>query len=454
VINRVPPPRRVVLVVMLVLVSALAAWLTTPRRQAGRANADASGPLVLALAGDAAVSAPLDLAEPGLRAVSAVLGSASLGIVNFELSAPAGSLPPDPDTSGWPAATPEAAAQLRRLGVGAVSLANNHAYDFGAEGLRQVQSRLEAAGVAHAGAGENLDAARRAAVRETANGAVALVSVTLSHSAGARATARKGDINGRPGVNAVRFSRRLTVDAAAFAALTTVFPPAVLKANPGGRTWDLFGVTVERGTQHGMALVPEPEDLDGLSAAVGEARRRATTVIVSVHAHEPGNRVDEVPELLRVVARAAVDAGADVVSGHGPHRLRGIEMYHGRPIFYSLGNFVFPDRAIPPKAADQFEDMATNVLSPFDSDAPPEADFSEDIWRESVIALVRFDAGRVRRVELHPIDLGVGKDRATRGTPAPAAPTVGARILARLQALSAPFGTTIALENGIGVVKD
>jgi hypothetical protein len=43
---------------------------------------------------------------------------------------------------------------------------------------------------------------------------------------------------------------------------------------------------------------------------------------------------------LRRWARAVIDAGADAVIGHGPHVLRGIEFYRGRPIVYSLGNFL------------------------------------------------------------------------------------------------------------------
>ncbi len=43
---------------------------------------------------------------------------------------------------------------------------------------------------------------------------------------------------------------------------------------------------------------------------------------------------------LETFSRRCVDAGADAVIGHGPHELRGIEIYHGAPIFYSLGNFL------------------------------------------------------------------------------------------------------------------
>ena len=302
---------------------------------------------------------PLNFTDPGLPGVSALLHRASLAIANFEASAAAAPVPNEPESPPrWPFAASEAAADLRQLGIGAVSLANNHAFDFGPDGLRAIQDRLAAVGIAHAGAGENLDAARQPAYVETAQGTVALIAVAVSHAPGARATPRRGDINGRPGVNPLRYSRRLTVDALSFAALRQAFPPDVLRADPGGTTWNLFGVTIEQGEQSTMTLVAEPTDLASLVAAVQDARRGAVAVVVSLHAHEPGNRIDEVPDLLRTIAHAAIDAGADAVSGHGPHRLRGVEMYRGKPIFYSLGNLVFADRSIHPQAADQFEDMA------------------------------------------------------------------------------------------------
>ena len=442
---------RLALVVVLATAASVAAWLTTPRRGASRTAAVPGGGLVLALGGDVAMSAPLDLRSPGVRSVAALLRRSSVALVNFELSAPAAPEAQAADRPQWPRATPEAAAQLGALGVGAVSLANNHAVDFGPAGLEAVQGQLEAAGLVHAGAGVNLDAARAPAYVVTRDGTVAVISVALSHAAGARATPAQGDINGRPGVNGLRFTRRLTVDAAAFAALAEAFPPAML--TPRGAAWDLFGLTVVRGDRGGMDLVADPDDLAAVVSAVREARGRAAAVVVSVHAHEPGNRVDDPLDLFRTVAHTAIDAGADVVHGHGPHRLRGVELYEGRPVFYSLGNLVFPDRDIRPEAADEFEDHGRNVLSPFTPEVPADVGYDEDAWWHGAIGMVQLTGAGVRRVELHPIDLGVGQPRETRGLPALAAPALGAAILERLRALSAPLGATIRIENGVGVVS-
>lgn len=98
------------------------------------------------------------------------------------------------------------------------------------------------------------------------------------------------------------------------------------------------------------AVQPNINDLDTARRLVVEADKRADIVVVSFHGGAEGTGAQNVPrrtELffgeqrgnLPVFARTVVDAGADLVLGHGPHVLRGIEIYKDRLIAYSLGNF-------------------------------------------------------------------------------------------------------------------
>src|SRR5207244_1148601 len=91
-------------------------------------------------------------------------------------------------------------------------------------------------------------------------------------------------------------------------------------------------------------------DLSGAAALIGRARAAADTVIVLMHAGAEGTGATHVPvgrEVAfgedrgdtRAFAHAAIDAGADLVLGSGPHVLRGIERYRGHLIAYSLGDF-------------------------------------------------------------------------------------------------------------------
>jgi hypothetical protein len=89
-----------------------------------------------------------------------------------------------------------------------------------------------------------------------------------------------------------------------------------------------------------IVTFPVREDLEALLDDVRRARERCDILTVSMHWGLNGV-TGTVPDYERDVARAAIDAGADVIHGSGPHRLKGIEVYRDRPIFYSLGNFCF-----------------------------------------------------------------------------------------------------------------
>ena len=96
-------------------------------------------------------------------------------------------------------------------------------------------------------------------------------------------------------------------------------------------------------------------DLEEVRRVVKQLRDSADIVILSFHGGAEGTAYTHVPGKLeyyvgekrgdvKAVAHAAIDAGADVVFGHGPHVVRGAELYNGHIIFYSLGNFCTPFR--------------------------------------------------------------------------------------------------------------
>lgn len=113
----------------------------------------------------------------------------------------------------------------------------------------------------------------------------------------------------------------------------------------------IFGVAQ---VGHGMNNV-DINDLEEVKRVVGELRKNADIVILSFHGGAEGSSYTHVPGKLeyyvgeergnvKEVAHAAIDAGADVVFGHGPHVVRAAELYKDHIIFYSLGNFCTPVR--------------------------------------------------------------------------------------------------------------
>jgi hypothetical protein len=98
------------------------------------------------------------------------------------------------------------------------------------------------------------------------------------------------------------------------------------------------------------AIVPNVNDIDAAKAFVVAAKKKADIVIVSFHGGAEGESAEHVPNQteifvgekrgnLPLFAHSVIDAGADLVLGHGPHVMRGMEMYKGHLIAYSMGNF-------------------------------------------------------------------------------------------------------------------
>ena len=79
--------------------------------------------------------------------------------------------------------------------------------------------------------------------------------------------------------------------------------------------------------------------------------------------------------------------------------------------------------------------------------------FGGDLWYQSVVTTSRFEKGRLAEIRLHPVDLNYAARGADRGVPRLATPEVARTILERLQRLSQPFGTRIAIEQGVGVIR-
>lgn len=171
-----------------------------------------------------------------------------------------------------------------------VSLANNHVLDYGTDALQEMLPTLDRHGILHAGAGTDLTSAARPAVCRVGGTAVGFVAFTDNQP----------DWEAAPGT-------------------------------PG-----VYYVPV---TTHGQRV-------DQLLALLRRTKARVQLLIVS--AHWGGNWGSDAPPEHRALARQLVEAGADVVFGHSPHVFRGVEVYRGRPIIYSAGDFV-DDYAVDPE---------------------------------------------------------------------------------------------------------
>jgi poly-gamma-glutamate synthesis protein (capsule biosynthesis protein) len=190
------------------------------------------------------------------------------------------------DTALSPAfAAPRAAAALLAdAGFGFVGAANNHAWDFGRAALLESRAHLDSAGILHAGTGPSPDEALRPAIVRRRGWTLAIFSVTL-----------------------------------------------------------IFNVPDLTVRGHEAECCIAWADTLGLREAFRRARADgADLVLVMLHAGLEYLAVP--PASVVATARGIIHAGADVVFGHHPHVPQGLEWVDGKPIVYSLGNFVFAQR--------------------------------------------------------------------------------------------------------------
>ena len=274
---------------------------------------------------------------------------------------------------------------VREVGFNLLTLAGNHAFDLGSDGILGTREAVLARGFSCAGTGATLAEAAAPAVLVTPHGRVALVAFASGSIAeGGAATAD------RPGVNEVR-----------------------LDANTG---------EINAG------------DAERVFAALRAAAKTADLVIAYQHDHywEKDNRLT--PAWKQRFAHRCIDAGASTFVSHGAPLLHGIEIYHGRPIFYDLGSLVFHTITAP-------------------------GYYLPEVW-ESAIVEGEFSNGQFVSLRLRPVTLnerGDGEPPAphfyeTRGAPTLATGAQGRAILERVMKLSSGYGTRITLDGDTAVV--
>lgn len=335
--------------------------------------------------------------------------------------------------------------------------------------MEATEQYLNQYGFVHAGVGDNLSAANEPRYLETSAGRVALLAVTSTFHETWIAGEQRPDLIGRPGVNPLRFTAVHHVSSEKMTQLKSIAEAVDLNAAynlsvkegftvAGDPDTFLFGNHLFKESDHeGQVTVPNEKDMARIRKTILEAGRQAQYVLVSVHAHEmKGSAKDQPADFLTVFARACIDAGAHALIGHGPHILRGIEIYNQRPIFYSLGNFIFQNETITRLPADFYEKYGlTHTHTPADAfDARSKNNtrgFGVDphVW-ESILPIWTMEGEALTEISLYPIELGFGQPRYSRGWPS----LIGNMgILERLQMLSAAFGTEIQIENGVGKIK-
>jgi poly-gamma-glutamate synthesis protein (capsule biosynthesis protein) len=416
----------------------------------------------MALTGDAIITRKLSAYnEPEFLGMIQLMREADVAFTNLEVLLHDYEPYPAHQSGGtWMRADPALAQELVWAGIDLVSRANNHSGDYGVEGLRLTTRYVDEAGLVHAGVGESLAEAREAKFLEIAGARVALVSAASTFPDHSRAGKSRDDMPTRPGLSPLRFSTTRIATSDQLLQLRNLMREMQISARGDSSRLRALGTTFEVGDEPGVRTAPDPDDLEEIRAVVSNASRLSDYTIVSLHGHESAGIRRSVPaDFIVTFARAMIDAGADVVVGHGPHVLRGIEIYRGKPIFYSLGDFIFQNETLDrlPYANYEPYDLGPDSHVADFNDARYDMDrrsfpANREIW-EAIIAVPRWQGKELAELVLHPISLGFGEPRWVRGRPMPATGELGRKIIEDIRVRSELFGTEIEFRDGVGIVK-
>lgn len=331
---------------------------------------------------------PVQAGDEKVDAVFRVIGDADFSAVNFEI-------PLTDRELAVPKllnikAPPTAAEGLSSLGFSVATLANNHAGDYGWEGLVDTRRALEAQSIQVVGMGETLNEALRPAVTSVKSKRIGVIGFSCLAPAGFGASST------RPGIACLQVTTGYEVD------------PGYQMEEPG----DPGCMTIRTRVRD--------QDLAAACEAVKQAKKSCDCLIASVH--WGFGSTEALAEYQEPLARALIDAGVDVIHGHHPHAIQAIGFYQKKPVIFSANVLIGQQVFLP--ASDQVH----------------------DIWRamsdEGFITRLYFGANGVQEVEVIPTILNDHR------LPEIAPPDVASRIYERLRGLSAIRGGAVRRVDG------
>ena len=383
---------------------------------------------------------------------------------------------PLPDTPPAPrryttAVNAEVLDEFVDLNVRLVSFANNHTGDFGPQGVLDTMAAAQARGLIAGGVGRSLYEARAARFLDTPQGRIAFVAASTTRAADFAASAPGAGVASRPGLNPLRFGRAYVLPPREFEALQQIdemlgtaasrreVAAVEVMKDPGPDKFAFGSVfegslQIERGDRAAVRYFMNDADRKAILENIRDAANRSDTVIMSLHTHEgvaenwysprPASFVED-------FARQAIDAGANVVIGHGAHMLRGVEIYNRRPIFYNLGSLIMEfeagEQRMTPEMYEGFglsRDALPSQLhmSRVQDDAGQRIGFyAERKFSNGCYAVCDFGERGVE-LKLVPIDLDLNRRRsAERGLPAYPTSEVARLIADELIQVSEIYGT-------------
>lgn len=424
----------------------------------------------LACSGDTILLQPFPADYDGWKELKAFFDQADIRMNNMECplsdyqtaaSAYCGGL--------WICASPDRLDDLgERFGFDCYSFANNHTLDYFYDGLEMTLNAFRDRNLPVCGAGKDLAEATRHCKVESPAGSLAMLAITTTCDDSARAGDPKDPFPGRPGANKLRHSEQFRISEEHMAALKEIAEVTCIdgRANnsrKGGYLptkpgiFNFGGAEFKIGFPEGKESIPNPNDMKRMEAAVRAAKDDADYVLVYVHSHEIRGMDDEETDFfLDTFCRSCVEWGADAVICSGTHQIKAMEFWQGKPIFYSVANFIFQVNGSDYFPMDYYErtgaDLTLDAQGVINvrSQGGKIGLETESYCYRAILPMLSWTDGKLDPVIAKPIGLGFDGPAHLKGLPRSANEQETTVILSQLKKLSAPYGTKISLrEDGM-----
>lgn len=366
----------------------------------------------------------------------------------------------------WLTAKPEILDDILKYGFNCFGFANNHTMDYSYGGVESTLKAFEERKMPVCGAGMSLAQATAPAIVDTKEGKVAVLCITSTCDDAARAGDAGAVIPARPGVNKLRHTETFLVTPEYMQVLkqiadVTHINGRINNSKRGGYivsrpgVFSLGTVDFKCSDIEGKESTPHPGDMERMRKAIEQAKKEAVYVVVCFHSHEIKAELDEQPDyFIEEFARKCIDWGACAVVGSGTHQVKAIEVYKGKPIFYSIANFIFQSEKPGVLPLDFYERYGIDPTLTVEeavyvrSNGGARGLETEFKNYKGLMPLLELENGEVKKITIKPVELGFyHKDKSVKGLPHSASEEVTQDVFETLQALSAEYGTKL-VRNG------
>jgi len=412
-----------------------------------------------------------------------LLQGADAVFANAEFCTPRGTSYPACGRGYITSVSPDTLDEFVDLNIKFVNFAHNHTGDFGIEGMLDTLEEAESRKIIPVGLGRSLDEARKARFIDTPTGRVGVVGAGATRSEVFAASNPGNGVAARPGSSPLRWGRAFVLPTELFEQMRAIDEAlGTAESYRIGERIETFkglgddafkfgslfegSMLFERGEKPYVRTFANKSDAEALLLRIKDASKRSDFVLATIHTHEGPNEnwySDEPVGFIEEFAHQAIDAGASAFVGHGAHFMRGVEIYKGKPIFYNVGSLLMEFEAgesiICPEMYEAYGYGTNAVPSDLHGNRAKDAEgnfigfASERRFSENILVIFDVDEDDSYKYQIMPLDLDMRRDNPLkRGLPVVANAEAGKAITARLEKISAKYGTKFSYDEASGLI--